>query len=103
MEGARANELPGAVPEEVKQARLERFMAVQARVSRERLAAKVGREIDVLVDDVEARVAVARSHADAPEIDGVVRVKGAKGAKPGDILRVRVTAAGEPDLEAVAA
>ena len=103
VEGARANELPGAVPEEVKQARLERFMAVQARVSRERLAAKVGREIDVLVDDVEARVAVARSHADAPEIDGVVRVKGAKGAKPGDILRVRVTAAGEHDLEAVAA
>jgi len=103
VEGARANELPGAMPEEVKQDRLGRFMAVQARVSRERLAAKVGSEIDVLVDDVEGRVAVARSHADAPEIDGVVRVKGAKGARPGDILRVRVTAAGDHDLEAVAA
>jgi len=103
VDGAKANDLPGAVPEEVKQERLARFMAVQAQVSRERLAAKVGRDIEVLVDDVEGRVAVARSHADAPEIDGVVRVKGARGAKPGDVLRVRVTAAGEHDLDAVPA
>jgi ribosomal protein S12 methylthiotransferase len=78
-------------------------MAVQAAVSRGRLAAKVGRDIEVLVDDVEGRVAIARSSADAPEIDGVVRVKGAGGARPGDFLRVRVTAAGDHDLEAVAA
>ena len=102
VEGARANELPGAVPEAVKQERLARFMQAQAAVSARRLAAKVGREIEVLVDDLEGRVAIARSHADAPEIDGLVRVKGAKGVKPGDLLRVRVTAAGEHDLEAVA-
>jgi ribosomal protein S12 methylthiotransferase len=102
VEGAKANGLPGAVPEEVKQERLARFMQAQAAVSARRLAEKVGREIEVLVDDVEGRLAIARSHADAPEIDGVVRVKGAKGARPGDVLRVRVTAAGEHDLEAVA-
>jgi ribosomal protein S12 methylthiotransferase len=72
-------------------------------VSRERLAQKVGREIDVLVDDVEGRVALARSAADAPEIDGIVRVKGAKGARAGEFLRVRVTASGDHDLEAVPA
>ncbi|HEX4942837.1 MAG TPA: 30S ribosomal protein S12 methylthiotransferase RimO [Usitatibacteraceae bacterium] len=103
VEGAKANELPGAVPEEAKQERLARFMEVQATVSRGRLAAKVGREIDVLVDDVEGRVAIARSSADAPEIDGVVRVKGAADVRAGDFARVRVTAAGEHDLEAVPA
>ena len=102
VEGAKANALPGAVPEEVKQERLMRFMQAQAAVSARRLAAKVGREIEVLVDDVEGRVALARSSADAPEIDGIVRVKGAKGVKPGDLLRVRVTGAGEHDLEAAA-
>ena len=102
VEGAKANALPGAVPEEVKQERLVRFMQAQAAVSARRLAAKVGREIEVLVDDVEGRVALARSSADAPEIDGIVRVKGAKGVKPGDLLRVRVTGAGEHDLEAAA-
>jgi len=103
VEGAKANELPGAVAEAVKQERLARFMAAQAVVSRERLAAKVGRVIDVLVDDVDGRTAIARSSADAPEIDGVVRVKGAKGAGAGDLLRVRVTGATEHDLEAVPA
>jgi ribosomal protein S12 methylthiotransferase len=103
VEGARANELPGPIPEEVKQERLARFMEVQATVSRELLAARIGREIDVLVDDVEGRVAMARSSADAPEIDGVVRVKGAKGVKAGDFARVRVTASDDHDLEAVPA
>jgi ribosomal protein S12 methylthiotransferase len=103
VEGAKANALPGAVPEEVKQERLARFMAAQAGVSRERLAEKVGREIDVLVDDVEGRIAYARSSADAPEIDGIVRVKGAKGARAGEFLRVRVTASDDHDLEAVPA
>jgi ribosomal protein S12 methylthiotransferase len=103
VEGAKANGLPGAVPEAVKLERLERFMAVQAAVSRERLAAKVGRRLDVLVDDVDGMVAIARSSADAPEIDGVVRVQGAKGAKAGEFLHVRVTAAGDHDLEAVPA
>ncbi len=103
VEGARANALPGAVPEAVKQERLARFMALQAEVSRDRLAGKVGRELDVLVDHVEASVAIARSSADAPEIDGVVRVTGAKGLAAGQFARVRVTAAGDHDLEAVPA
>jgi ribosomal protein S12 methylthiotransferase len=102
VEGARANELPGALPEEVREARRARFMQVQAAISRERLAAKVGRTLEVLVDEVQAGAAIARGHADAPEIDGVVRVKGARASRPGDILRVRVTSAGEHDLEAVA-
>jgi ribosomal protein S12 methylthiotransferase len=103
VEGARANDLPGPIPEEVKQERLARFMQTQAAVSRERLAARVGKEIDVLVDDVDGRVATARSSADAPEIDGVVRFRSVRAVKAGDLVRVRVTASDEHDLEAVPA
>ncbi len=77
-------------------------MEVQAAISRERLSGKVGREIEVLVDEVEGDIASARSSADAPEIDGVVRVKRAQGIRAGDFARVRVTASTEHDLEAVA-
>ena len=76
-------------------------MQVQAAISRERLAEKVGRTTQVLVDEVQGNTALARSAADAPEIDGVVRVKGARGAKPGELLRVRIVAADEHDLAAV--
>jgi ribosomal protein S12 methylthiotransferase len=100
VEGAKANQLAGAVPEEVKEERRARFMQVQAAISREKLAAKVGRTLDVLVDEVSGTRAVGRSHADAPEIDGVVRIANAKGVKPGDIVRVKVTRADEHDLEA---
>src|SRR5215468_4655309 len=71
VEGARANELPDPVPEAVREERRARFMAVQERISRARLAAKVGRTLEVMVDEVEGTTVVARSHADAPEIDGV--------------------------------
>jgi ribosomal protein S12 methylthiotransferase len=100
VDGASANDLPGSVPEAVKEERRARFMQAQAKVSAERLARKVGRTLDVLVDEAAGTKAVARSAADAPEIDGVVRVSGVRGAKPGDILRVTVTAATEHDLEA---
>jgi ribosomal protein S12 methylthiotransferase len=100
VEGAAANALPDPVPEAVKQARRERFMKVQAKISAERLKAKVGRSIEVLVDSVEARRVVARSHADAPEIDGTVIVSGARAARVGDLLRVEVTRAGRHDLHA---
>ncbi len=100
VDGAKANELPGAVPDEVKEERRARFMARQAEISRAKLAAKVGREIEVLVDAVEGTTVIARSRADAPEIDGIVRVKGARSARPGDFLRVKVTAATEHDLAA---
>jgi ribosomal protein S12 methylthiotransferase len=103
VEGARANELPGAVPDEVKEERRARFMEVQAQISRTKLRAKVGATIDVLVDEVDGTLAIGRSKADAPEIDGVVRVKGVKGARPGQIVRAVVTAATEHDLLAKAA
>ncbi len=101
VEGARANELAGAVPEEVKEERRARFMEVQAGISREKLRRKVGATLEVLVDEVEGGTAIARSKADAPEIDGVVRVKDARSAKPGDLMKVRITGSGEHDLEAV--
>ena len=98
VDGARANALPGAVPEEVKRERLERFMAVQAGISAQRLAAKVGREMVVLVDEVREDRVIARSAADAPEIDGNVIIDGAWELEPGDFIEVRVTGAGEHDL-----
>jgi ribosomal protein S12 methylthiotransferase len=100
VEGAKANELPGALPEEVREARRARFMEVQSEISRARLKARVGRTIDVLVDEVAKGVAIGRGTADAPEIDGLVRVKGAKGAKPGEFLRAVVTGATDHDLTA---
>jgi ribosomal protein S12 methylthiotransferase len=100
VEGAKANELPGALPEEVREERRARFMQVQEAISREKLARKVGTTQEVIVDEIHGTKAIARSRADAPEIDGIVTVKGARGAKPGDFLRVKVTAAGDHDLAA---
>ena len=99
VEGARANELPHPVPDEVKEVRRARFMETQAQISRAKLRAKVGRTLQVLVDEMQGATAIGRSQADAPEIDGIVRVKGAKGVKPGDFLAVKVTAATEHDLQ----
>jgi ribosomal protein S12 methylthiotransferase len=101
VDGAVANALPDPVPEEVKQERLARFMEVQAKISAEKLQRKVGKTLTALVDSVEGDMAVARSSADAPEIDGVVYVEGAENLKPGDFCQVRVTRAGEHDLWAV--
>jgi len=99
VEGAAANQLPGAVPEEVKQQRWERFMATQARISAAKLQAKVGRALDVIIDDVDAEGgATGRSKADAPEIDGQVHLRDAGGLKPGDIIAAIVEDADEYDL-----
>ncbi len=97
---ADANALPGAVPEEVKAERYARLMELQAEISAAKLAAKVGSEIEVLVDDYGALPGelVARSHADAPGIDGLVYVSGDGTYKIGDRLRVRVTSSTEHDL-----
>jgi ribosomal protein S12 methylthiotransferase len=100
VEGATANALPGAVPSAVMDERYARFMEKAAAISEARMAAKVGREIQVLVDRVDGASAIARSQADAPEIDGVVNVKKARGLKPGEFARVRVTSAGTYDLAA---
>ena len=98
VDGARANDLPGAVPEEVKQERLERFMATQAQISAAKLKRKVGTVVDALVDHVDASGAVARTAADAPEIDGVLRIADGQKLKPGQIVAVSVIAAEEHDL-----
>ena len=98
VEGAPANALEGAVPDEVKQERYDRFMAHQQAISTERLARKVGKEFDVLIDEVDEDGAVGRSSADAPEIDGSVFVDSAVPLKPGDLVRVRVTDSDEYDL-----
>jgi ribosomal protein S12 methylthiotransferase len=102
VDGARANELPGAVPDEVKQERWHRFMEVQSQVSAEIMATRVGREIDVLVDtideDEDGVEAVGRSVWDAPEIDGNVFLPGESSLKPGDMVRARVVEAEEYDL-----
>jgi ribosomal protein S12 methylthiotransferase len=98
VDGATANALPGAVAPEVMDERYARFMEKAAAISEQRMAAKVGREIKVLIDRVDGASAVGRGEADAPEIDGVVNIRKAKGLKPGEFARVRVTAAGTYDL-----
>ena len=96
--GAKANDLAGAVPEDVKEERWHRFMAAQQRVSEELLAEKVGREIDVLVDSVDENGVIGRSKWDAPEIDGSVFLNGQAGIRPGDMIRARVQRADAYDL-----
>ncbi len=98
VEGAAANALPDAVPEEVKEERLERFMEVQAEISAARLDRKIGTRQQVLVDHVDEDGAVARSKADAPEIDGVVRIDEGQGLKPGQFVEVEIVHADEHDL-----
>jgi len=100
VEGAPANLLDDPVPDDVKQDRWERFMALQQTISTQRLARKVGREIDVLIDEVDEDGAVGRSAGDAPEIDGCVYVSSDQLLKAGDMVRVRVTDSDEYDLGA---
>ncbi len=96
--GAPANEIPGAVPPEVQEERWNRLMAHQQEISAKRFAAKVGREMDVLIDEVDEDGAIGRSWSDAPEIDGNVFLNGETALKPGDMVRVRIDEADEYDL-----
>ncbi len=100
VDGAKANELPDPVSEELKEDRLEQFMAVQAEISAARLQGKIGRTIRVLVDEAGTEGAVARSAADAPEIDGTVLITDGQKLKPGQFVEVLVEGAGEHDLQA---
>ena len=100
VEGATANTLPGAVAEDVKEERRARFMALQERISAERLTRKIGQTLTVLVDEAGKGGIVARSTADAPEIDGVVHVERSRKARVGEFLRVRVTDSDAHDLHA---
>jgi ribosomal protein S12 methylthiotransferase len=96
--GAAANALPDPLPETVREERLARFMAVQAEISRAKLAARVGQRLIVLVDEVQEGRLVARTYADAPEIDGKVIVPGAWELDPGDFIEVEITRSGSHDL-----
>src|SRR3954469_3348010 len=91
VEGAPATSMAGQVPNDIKQERFERVMALSARISAEKLERKVGSMIDVLIDAVDAEGgATGRSKADAPDIDGEVHLRDAGGLEPGDIVQVRV-------------
>ncbi|RZQ57188.1 30S ribosomal protein S12 methylthiotransferase RimO [Pseudidiomarina tainanensis] len=98
VEGAKANELPDPVPEEIKQQRYARFMEVQQEISAARLQAKIGRTLSVLIDEVDDEGAIGRSYADAPEIDGLVYLNGEFDVQPGDRVQVLIEHADEYDL-----
>ena len=99
VDGAPANDMElEPVPDDVKQERWERFMAHQQQISAARLQAKVGREIEVLVDEITDEGPIGRSHADATEIDGMVFLDSEQELSPGQIIRARVTNADEYDL-----
>ena len=101
VEGAQANEIAAHVPEELKQERLQRFMTLQAEISASTLAKKIGKIIEVMVEDTDEEGIVARSQSDAPNIDGMVFVDSDDEFLPGDFLDVRVTDSTEYDLYAV--
>ena len=101
VSGAKSNDLGlPQVPDEVKQERWDRFMAAQQEISAKIFQGKIGREIDVLVDEIDEEndEAIARSPWDAPEIDGNVFLPGETDLKPGDMVRVRIVEAEEYDL-----
>jgi ribosomal protein S12 methylthiotransferase len=100
VEGAAANALPGVLPEEVREERRSRLMELQADISAQRLEHRIGRTIEVLVDEVDEEGAVARSWADAPEIDGLVHVTDGQSLAVGDLVRVVVTDSDTHDLYA---
>jgi ribosomal protein S12 methylthiotransferase len=105
VEGAAANALPDQVPEEVKQERFERIMELCARISTDKLGAKVGKTIDVLIDAVDSETggATGRSKADAPEIDGEVHLRDAGACEPGDIVEALIEESDAHDLYGVPA
>ncbi|MBG6241372.1 MAG: 30S ribosomal protein S12 methylthiotransferase RimO [Candidatus Symbiopectobacterium sp. Dall1.0] len=98
VEGATANELPDQVPEAIKKERFHRFMALQQRISAERLQEKIGRTLRVLIDEVDNEGAIGRSMADAPEIDGSVYLNGETNVKVGDVVQVVIEHTDEYDL-----
>mgnify|MGYP003382094890 FL=1 len=100
VDGATANDLPDALPEQVREERKARLMSFQEDISTQRLERKIDREITVLVDDIDEDGALARSEGDAPEIDGLVIIPDSRGVKVGEFYRVRVTDCDVHDLYA---
>ncbi len=100
VDGAQANHLPGAVDDAVKRERWERFMEHQQTISKNKLTQKVGTQMRVLVDSVEQDHAIARSYADAPEIDGIVKISYPQGIQAGNWVDVTIHDSDEYDLMA---
>ena len=98
VEGAAANELADQVPDEIKQQRFDRFMQLQQKISMQKLQAKIGKTLAVIIDEVDEEGAIGRSMADAPEIDGVVYLNEEKDVKVGDIVQVIIEHSDEYDL-----
>ena len=98
VDGAKANDLPDAVPSELREERRARFMALQEKISRKRLRRKIGKTLKVLIDTVDENGALARSAADAPEIDGVVTITNGRALKPGDWATVSIERVDAHDL-----
>ena len=90
--------MPDPVPEDVKQDRLARFMAVQSEISAQRLKSRIGKEYLVVIDSVDAEGAVGRTYADAPEVDGVVHLNGVHDVKPGERVWAEIIHADEHDV-----
>ncbi len=98
VDGAKANDLPDPVPDDIKQERYDRFMQLQQRISTERLKLKVGQTLQVLIDEVDEEGAIGRCFADAPEIDGCVYLNGEENVQPGDLVNVLIEHSDEYDL-----
>jgi len=98
VEGATANELAGAIPEQIKQERLTRFMEIQSQISAEKLQQKIGQKITVIVDEITDTEIYARSAAEAPEIDGLIIIEKTMDLAIGSLVDVRITDADEHDL-----
>ncbi|WP_370738291.1 30S ribosomal protein S12 methylthiotransferase RimO [Gilliamella bombi] len=98
VEGAVANELTNQIPETIKQERFDRFMQLQQKISTQKLQAKIGKTLAVIIDEVDDEGAIGRSMADAPEIDGVVYLNEENQVKVGDIVQVNIEHSDEYDL-----
>ncbi|MFQ1007629.1 ribosomal protein S12 methylthiotransferase [Gilliamella apicola] len=98
VEGAAANELANQVPDEIKQQRFDRFMQLQQKISMQKLQAKIGKTLAVIIDEVDEEGAIGRSMSDAPEIDGVVYLNEEKDVNVGDIVQVTIEHSDEYDL-----
>jgi ribosomal protein S12 methylthiotransferase len=100
VEGATANALPGVVPDEVMEDRYSRFMKVQAKISKAKLKAKIGKTIEVMVDETGGEAVIGRSWADAPEIDGKVYLSCDRPLRAGQIVKAKVIQSDAYDLNA---
>ena len=98
VEGAAANELANQVPDEIKQQRFDRFMQLQQKISMQKLQAKIGKTLAVIIDEFDEEGAIGRSMADAPEIDGVVYLNEEKDVNVGDVVQVVIEHSDEYDL-----